>query len=90
MTGGLKDRTWGCRFESDALFRVLINKKSITKATLHGNRSLRTFNGLERELLRYCKCDGKVTFTILFLMLGKVTFDEHVNVLEGYCKGDIS
>ena len=37
---------------------------------------------LEREPLRYCKCDGKVTFTRPFLMLGKVTFDEHVNVLE--------
>ena len=36
---------------------------------------------LEREPLRYCKCDGKVTFTRPFLMLGKVTFDERVNVL---------
>ena len=34
--------------------------------------------------------DGKVTFTRPFLMLGKVTFDEQVNVLERYCKGDIS
>ena len=25
-----------------------------------------------------------------FLMLGKVTFDERVNVLERYCKGDLS
>ena len=24
------------------------------------------------------------------MMLGKVTFDEHVNVLERYCKGDIT
>ena len=26
----------------------------------------------------------------LSLILGKVTFKEHVNVLESYCKGDIS
>ena len=45
---------------------------------------------LEREPLRYCKCDGKVTFTRPFLMLGKVTFDERVNVFEKYCKGDLS
>ena len=45
---------------------------------------------LEREPLRYCKCDGKVTFTRPFLMLGKVTFNERVNVLERYCKGDLS
>ena len=48
-----------------------------------GNIPLR--NGLEREPLRYCKGDGNVTFTKPFLMLGKVTFDEHVNVLERYC-----
>ena len=51
-----------------------------------------TFNELkklEREPLRYFKYDGKVTCTRHFLMLGKVTFDEHVNVLERYCKGDI-
>ena len=44
-----------------------------------------TFNvleGLERESLRYCKGNGKVTFTRHFLVLGKVTFDEHVNILE--------
>ena len=38
---------------------------------------------------RYWKGDGNVTFTKPFLMLGKVTFDEHVNVLEIYCKGCI-
>ena len=31
-----------------------------------------------------------VTFAIPFLMMGKVTFDERVDVLESYCKGDIS
>ena len=49
----------------------------------------KTFNDLkdlEREPLRYCKCDGKVTFTRPFLMLGKVTFDEPVNVLKGIVK----
>ena len=45
---------------------------------------------LEREPLRYCKCDGKVIFTRPFLILGKVTFDHHVNALERYWKGDIS
>ena len=47
---------------------------------------------MEREPLRYCKGDGKVTFTRPFLMLGKVTFDhdEDVNVIERYCTGDIS
>ena len=29
---------------------------------------------LEREPLKYCKCDGKVTFTRPFLILQKVTF----------------
>ena len=38
----------------------------------------------------YCKVDRKVAFTRPFLMLGKVTYDEHGNVLEKYCKGDIS
>ena len=46
---------------------------------------------LEREPLRYWKSDGNVTFTRPFLMLDKkVTFDEHIHVLEMYCKGDIS
>ena len=38
--------------------------------------------------LKTCKGDGKVTFTKPFLMLGKVTFDKHVNVLGRYCKGE--
>ena len=33
--------------------------------------------------------DGIVTFTRPFLMFGKVTFDEHVSVLERYFKIDI-
>ena len=41
--------------------------------------------GLERKPSRYCKCDGKVTFTRPFLRLGKVTFDKHAR----NCKGDI-
>ena len=52
-----------------------------------------TFNDLkllEREPLRYCKCDGKVIVTRPFLRLGKVTFGDHVNALERYWKGDIS
>ena len=40
--------------------------------------------GLERQPLGYCKCDGNVTFIPPFLMLGKLTFDEHVNVLERF------
>ena len=44
---------------------------------------------MEREPLRHCECDKMVTFTIPFLMLGKVTFDEQVNLLERYCKGDV-
>ena len=45
---------------------------------------------MERELLRYCKCNGKVTFTRPFMTVGKVAFDEHVilKVLERYCEGD--
>ena len=35
---------------------------------------------LKGEPLKYCKVDGKVTFTRPFLMFGKVTFDEHVIV----------
>ena len=34
------------------------------------------------------KGDGNVTFIMPLLMLGKVTFDEQVNVLERFCKGD--
>ena len=45
---------------------------------------------LEREPLRHFEGDEKVTFTIFVLMFGKVTFDEQVNVLERYCKGDVS
>ena len=45
---------------------------------------------LEREPLSHCECVGKVTFTRPFLILGKVTFEEQVNVLERYCKGDVS
>ena len=45
---------------------------------------------LEREPLRHCEGDEKVTFTRPFLMLGKVNFDIQVNVLERYCKGDVS
>ena len=45
---------------------------------------------MEREQLRYCKVDGKVTFTKPFLVLDKATFDKHGNILEMYCKGDIS
>ena len=52
------------------------------------NRPL-NLKGLEREPLN-CKGDEKVTFTRPFLILDKVTFDEHVNVLESYCKSDIS
>ena len=36
---------------------------------------------LEREPLRYWKGDGKVNCTKSFLILGMVTFDEHINVL---------
>ena len=46
-------------------------------------------SGLEREPLRYCKGDGKVTFIRSLLMLDKVTY-EYVNVLERYGTGDIS
>ena len=38
------------------------------------------------ETLKYCKGDGKVTFTRPFLMLDNVPFD----VLERYCKGNVS
>ena len=38
---------------------------------------------MEREPLRYCKADGKVTFTKAFLMLGKVTFDKHIYKCHG-------
>ena len=38
----------------------------------------------------YCSGDGKVTFTRPFQILGEVTFGEQVNVLERYCKGDVS
>ena len=34
-------------------------------------------------------CIGKVMFTHPFLILGKVTSDKPINVLERSCKGDI-
>ena len=52
--------------------------------------TFKVLTDLEREPLRYWKGDGKVTFTKPFLMLGKVTFDKHVNAMERYCKGGIS
>ena len=45
---------------------------------------------LEREPLSHCEGDGKITFARSSLMLGKANFDEQVNVLERYCKGDLS
>ena len=53
-------------------------------------KPITVFKFLERESLRYCTDGGKVTFTRPFLMLGKVTFDEHVNVLDRNCNSDIS
>ena len=52
--------------------------------------TFKDIKNLEREPLRDCEGDVKVTFTRPFLMLGKVTFDEHENVLERYWKGDVS
>ena len=51
--------------------------------TLHENRP-KERKDLEREPLRYCKGDGKVTFTRPFLILDKLTFEDHINVLERY------
>ena len=39
---------------------------------------------------QYCKGDGKVTFARPFVLLDKVTFDEHGNTLEMSWKWDIS
>ena len=71
------------------------NSDSEHRALFYGIYTARkyTFNDLkllERELLRYCKCDGKVIFTRLFLVLGNVTFDGDVSALKRYWKGDIS
>ena len=45
------------------------------------------FKIFEREPVRYCNGDGKVTFMRPFLMLGKVTFDgNRVNALKRSCK----
>ena len=38
-------------------------------------------NGLEREPLIYCKCDGNVTFT--FLILGKMTLVDMLMLWKG-------
>ena len=53
------------------------------------NRPLRTLKIL-KESHRHFEGDGKVIFTRPFLMLGQVTFDEQVNVLERYRKDDVS
>ena len=44
----------------------------------------------EKEQSMYYKGAGKVMFTTPFLMLGKVIFSDQVNVLEGYCKGNLN
>ena len=48
------------------------------------DRDLQEPEDLEREPLRHYNADGKT-----LLMLGKVTFEEHVNICEIYRKGDI-
>ena len=40
-------------------------------------------HGLEREPLRYCSGDGKVTFTRPFQIFGEVTFGEHLMSWKG-------
>ena len=68
---------------------LLLHVSMSIHKTPHGNRPLRTLN-IWKEPLRDCGSDGKVTFTRPFLMLGRVNFDEQVNVLVSYCKGDVS
>ena len=53
-------------------------------------KTFKDLKDLEREPLRHCEGDGKVTFTRPFLMLGRVTFDKQVNVLERHCKDEVS
>ena len=54
------------------------------------NYTFKDLKDLETKPLRHCEGDGKVTFPRPFLMLGKVTFDEELNVMERYCRGDVS
>ena len=70
---------------------VPTQKRYFVEYIQHENRPLiKEHKRFERELLRYCKGNRKVIFTKPFLMLGKVTFDEHVNALVRWWKGDIS
>ena len=54
----------------------------------HYHGAKKDLSRFEKRAIRYCKCGGKVTFTRPFLIFDKVTFDEHVNVPERYCKCD--
>ena len=62
-------------------------KKINTIFTLRENTPLRNLKFWKES---HWKVRGKVTFTRPFLMWGKVTSDEHVNVLDIYCKSEIS
>ena len=63
-----------------------INVRALSLCKSKPLRYLKVWKGL----LKYCKGDGNVHFTRPFLILCKVTFDEHVNVLDRYHKSDIS
>ena len=67
-----------------------IHLSSVMSAYIAWKYTFKEPNGLEREPLWYCKCLGNVTFTRPSLTFSKATFYEVVNVLEGYCKSDIS
>ena len=69
---------------------ILKSTKNLVCLSQVHNVKIDRDRGLEREPLRYCEGDGKVTFTGPFMRLGKVTFDKDVTTLERYCKGDIS
>ena len=63
-------------FSSKHLQRITTTSSEVE--TLRENIPLKEPKVFERETLRYFEGQGKVTFTKHFLMMGKVTSDEHV------------
>ena len=62
-------------------FDVSIFEFFYSRLLLHcANETLRKSKAMEREPIKYCKGDGKVAFKWSFLLLDKVTFDEHGKV----------
>ena len=83
---------WFCFYDNFSripLWVLALKRKGPARGWVCENRPLMNLK-FWKESHWYCKGNGNVTFIRPFLMLDKLTFDKHVNVLERYCKADIS